>query len=84
MSTQVPALNGQQKAEDQHLEGKLANLSLSSKTIHTDDFLNVGQDVAPPMHVSTTFRYSSNPDDLIPHADVDVRLPFQEWEAQVS
>ncbi|KAI1326193.1 pyridoxal phosphate-dependent transferase [Xylariaceae sp. FL0255] len=42
------------------------NWSLSAKTIHVDDVLNTHSAVAPPMHVSTTFRYSQNPDDLIP------------------
>ncbi|KAI0136424.1 Cys/Met metabolism PLP-dependent enzyme-domain-containing protein [Xylariales sp. AK1849] len=43
---------------------RLQHLSLSTQTIHADDFLNSHQDVAPPMHVSTTFRYSRNPDEL--------------------
>jgi len=43
--------------------------------IHADDHLAATIDVAPPMHVSTTFRYSRNPDDLIPVADEDVRMP---------
>lgn len=32
--------------------------------IHGDDWLNKGADVAPAMHVSTTFRYSHDPDEL--------------------
>lgn len=43
---------------------RLQHLSLSAQTIHADDYLNSHQAVAPPMHVSTTFRYSSNPDEL--------------------
>ncbi|KAK4211734.1 cystathionine beta-lyase [Rhypophila decipiens] len=39
-------------------------LSLSSRSVHADDYINNHQAVAPPMHVSTTFRYSRNPDDL--------------------
>ncbi|WEW59011.1 hypothetical protein PRK78_004479 [Emydomyces testavorans] len=37
--------------------------------IHADDPLNVVEDVAPPLHVSTTFRYSDNPEDLVPWAE---------------
>ncbi|KAJ5895638.1 hypothetical protein N7495_007329 [Penicillium taxi] len=44
-------------------------IGTSTRSIHADDVLNVVDDVAPPIHVSTTFRYSNNPDDLIPYAD---------------
>ncbi|KAF4266155.1 hypothetical protein CNMCM8812_001445 [Aspergillus fumigatus] len=37
-------------------------------TVH--DELNVVTDVAPPLHVSTTFRYSDNPDELVPLTDL--------------
>ena len=47
----------------------------STRTLHADGFLNESTDVAPPLHVSTTFRYASNPTDLIPYADQDVRCP---------
>lgn len=40
--------------------------------IHADDPLNVVTDVAPPLHVSTTFRYSDNPNDLVAWADSSV------------
>ncbi|KAI1382334.1 PLP-dependent transferase [Hypoxylon crocopeplum] len=46
------------------MAAKLRHLSLSAQTIHADDFLNSHQSVAPPMHVSTTFRYNRNPDEL--------------------
>ncbi|QSZ30980.1 hypothetical protein DSL72_000541 [Monilinia vaccinii-corymbosi] len=50
-------------------------LSLSSQTVHADDFLNRGQDVAPALHVSTTFRYSNNPDHLVPLSELDLHAP---------
>jgi hypothetical protein len=50
------------------------NLSLSSKTIHADDYLNIGQDVAPPLHVSTTFRYNRDPDKLKVWSELEVIL----------
>ncbi|KAI1757187.1 pyridoxal phosphate-dependent transferase [Xylaria castorea] len=43
---------------------RLQHLSLAAQTVHADDFLNSHSAVAPPMHVSTTFRYSRNPDEL--------------------
>ncbi|KAI2636017.1 pyridoxal phosphate-dependent transferase [Xylaria nigripes] len=46
------------------LASRLRHLSLSAQTVHADDFLNTHPSVAPPMHVSTTFRYSRNPEDL--------------------
>lgn len=48
--------------------------SPSTLAIHADDRLNKYTDVAPALHVSTTFRYSSNPETLIPIADEDTDL----------
>lgn len=45
--------------------------------IHADDPLNVVTDVAPPLHVSTTFRYSDDPNDLHAWADYSVRICLQ-------
>jgi hypothetical protein len=77
MATNASGLNGHENHEAAHLDKEVAKLSLSSKTIHADDFLNNGQDVAPPLHVSTTFRYSNNPDALIPAAEQDVCFPVK-------
>ena len=63
-----------QNGGDHSADHGLSKLSLSSQTIHADDFLNQSQDVAPPLHVSTTFRYSRNPDVLIPVTEHDVSL----------
>lgn len=69
----VNGSNGtQDQKDDASLQG-MSGLSLSSQAIHADDFLNVNQDVAPALHVSTTFRYSGNPDKLVPHSKLDVR-----------
>lgn len=46
----------------------------TTQAIHADDSLNNVEDVAPPMHVSTTFRYTNDPDRLIPAADAEVCL----------
>jgi hypothetical protein len=55
------------------LASRLQHLSLSAQTVHADDFLNSHKAVAPPMHVSTTFRYSRNPEDLEPGNNICVR-----------
>ncbi|OWO98341.1 hypothetical protein B2J93_2303 [Marssonina coronariae] len=67
--------NGAENAQDSSLDHGLTNLSLSSKTIHADDYLNEGPDVAPPMHVSTTFRYSRDSRSLKAWVERTVSLP---------
>lgn len=54
---------------------RLEDLSSATKAIHADDYLNKDgvADVAPAMHVSTTFRYPDSPEDLVPYEDLDVR-----------
>lgn len=42
---------------------------LSTNAIHAADHLKRVPDVIPPINVSTTFRYSSNPDELVKAAD---------------
>lgn len=44
----------------------LESLSPSTRAVHADDPLNVVPDVAPPVHVSTTFRYPDDPAQLKP------------------
>ncbi|KAF7856865.1 hypothetical protein EAF04_009626 [Stromatinia cepivora] len=75
MASSLPGLNGQQDLKDHTSDHGLSSLSLSSQAIHADDFLNKGQDVAPPLHVSTIFRYSNNPDDLVALSDLDPHAP---------
>jgi len=50
----------------------MTSYALATIAIHADDHLAATIDVAPPMHVSTTFRYSRNPDELVPVADEEV------------
>jgi hypothetical protein len=47
-------------------------LSLASRSVHADDYTNTHPAVAPPMHVSTTFRYADNPEELVPWSDFTV------------
>ncbi|KAJ5109466.1 trans-sulfuration enzyme [Penicillium angulare] len=49
------------------MSGSVGN---STQSLHADDVLNVVSDVAPPMHLSTTFRYSKDPAALVPFADL--------------
>ncbi|KAI3316770.1 PLP-dependent transferase [Xylariaceae sp. AK1471] len=58
------------------LASRLQHLSLSAQTVHADDFLNSHQAVAPPMHVSTTYRYSRNPEDLKPGTNISTYNPY--------
>lgn len=47
-------------------------LSLSSRAVHADDHISVHRAVAPAMHVSTTFRYSDDPEQLLGWDNIDV------------
>ncbi|KAI1811644.1 PLP-dependent transferase [Poronia punctata] len=58
------------------LASRLQHLSISAQTVHADDFLNSHPAVAPPMHVSTTFRYSRNPEDLVPGTNISAANPY--------
>lgn len=80
MATSLPGLNGHQNGEDHAPDRGLTNLSLSSKTVHADDFLNNNaQDVAPALHVSTTYRYNRDPDKLQTLASMGVCPLIQGW-----
>ncbi|KAF7190520.1 putative trans-sulfuration enzyme [Pseudocercospora fuligena] len=59
------------KPADQDSSSYLKDLSLATLAIHADDQINQNVDVAPPLHVSTTFRYPSDPDKLIRERDID-------------
>lgn len=72
MATSQPGLNGHENDVDHNPDHGLSELSLSSKTIHADDYLNIGQDVAPPLHVSTTFRYNRDPNALKVWSELEV------------
>jgi hypothetical protein len=46
----------------------------ATSALHADDPLNIIDDVAPPLHVSTTYRYPQNPDDLFSVTERGVRV----------
>ena len=49
-----------------------SHYSASTLAVHGDDPLNDSTDVAPDMHVSTTYRYSEDPEKLVPFSMDDV------------
>lgn len=46
----------------------------STLAVHADSHLPGTSDVAPPIHLSTTFEYTSDPEELIPARDQNVFL----------
>lgn len=53
------------------MSGSHENVGASTLSLHADNTVNVVNDVAPPLHVATTFRYADNPDELVPVADAE-------------
>jgi cystathionine gamma-synthase len=62
----------------EHLASSFPNhtLSLSSRAVHADDYINVHRAVAPALHVSTTYRYNSDPDSLVHWENHDPLAPY--------
>lgn len=60
----------------------LASLAISESAapatlaLHADDVLNNVTDVAPPIHLSTTYRYAENPDELLTVSQRNVCTSF--------
>lgn len=50
----------------------MSSYGASTRSLHADDALNIVTDVAPPLHLSTTFRYSNDPSKLVAAADATV------------
>jgi hypothetical protein len=76
----IPSPNGH-ILRDQQIEHLSAvsldnGLSLSTLAVHADDTLNGLHvtDVAPALHVSTTFRYTNDLSKLNPISDEDVLI----------
>ncbi|KAK3075941.1 hypothetical protein LTR53_000245 [Teratosphaeriaceae sp. CCFEE 6253] len=56
--------------------------SLATRGVHADDEMHDSTDVAPALHVSSTFRYPSDPDQLKPVDDLDI--PSREPGARIA
>lgn len=48
----------------------------ATAALHADDPLNIVDDVAPPMHVSTTYRYPQDPESLFSVTERGVRTTW--------
>ncbi|KAK6522600.1 hypothetical protein TWF281_002038 [Arthrobotrys megalospora] len=59
--------------------GNPAKYTADTNLVHADEFLNDVIDVAPPIHVSTTFRYPRDPSKLVAAKD----LPLEDAEDHV-
>ena len=46
--------------------GSIRPYSAATNAVHADDALRSSIDIAPPIHVATTFDYDSDPDSLVP------------------
>lgn len=57
---------GQRILKEELLHLSLRNVEPATLALHADDPFNSVEDVAPPIHVSTTFRYPRDPDALRP------------------
>jgi hypothetical protein len=76
MADQASANGIRDDAEKRYSHLDPAMHSPSTLAIHADDHLNTRlSDVAPPLHVSTTYRYASDPAQLTPLTTDSVRPP---------
>ncbi|OLN95942.1 putative trans-sulfuration enzyme [Colletotrichum chlorophyti] len=50
----------------------LSKLSLATRAVHADDDISAHRAIAPAMHVSTTFKYNRDPDELRSGENIDV------------
>ncbi|KAJ4174029.1 hypothetical protein NW754_013019 [Fusarium falciforme] len=71
----VPAPDGTDDSRAR-LESSVAGLSLSSRAVHADDGIQAHRAVAPALHVSTTFRYSDDPEQLKSWDNIDPNAPL--------
>ena len=50
----------------------LKSFQSATQALHADKALAEEKDIAPPIHVSTTFRYPRDPDELKPFYDREI------------
>lgn len=70
--------------DSQNTMAPSTNSHPSTRALHADDSLHMVTDVAPPIHLSTTFRYPRNPDDLVPSVDPVVCISMVAFVIQIS
>lgn len=66
----VPTTNGA-GGDSGHVEAEVISLTLrdarpATLALHADEALRLVDDIASPIHVSTTYKYPNNPDQLRP------------------
>lgn len=57
----------------------IAEMGLASRMVHADDHIAAHRAVAPAMHVSTTFRYNEDPEQLQTGVVVNVDVSAPRW-----
>ncbi|KAJ4127398.1 hypothetical protein NW765_017350 [Fusarium oxysporum] len=51
-----------------------SSMGMATRAIHADDFLSPHHAIAPPIHATVCYRYSRNPDNLVPKVTDDFLL----------
>lgn len=66
----VPTLNGtggdSERVEAETISLPLRDARPATLALHADEALRLVDDIAPPIHVSTTYKYPDDPDKLRP------------------
>ncbi|EXJ59295.1 cystathionine beta-lyase [Cladophialophora yegresii CBS 114405] len=65
-------------------EGSLDDFSLSTLALHSDDYCDSFQDEAPPLRLSTSFKYSRNSAELVPIPDRSTNDPDDYYYSRIS
>jgi cystathionine gamma-synthase len=55
------------------LNKALPGMHPATRAIHADDFVSSHRAIAPGMHTAVNFRYSRDPEELVPEENKDVR-----------
>ncbi|KAH7195092.1 hypothetical protein BKA60DRAFT_601503 [Fusarium oxysporum] len=53
-----------------------SSMGMATRAIHADDFLSPHHAIAPAIHATVCYRYSRNPDNLVPKVTDDLNAPF--------
>ena len=54
------------------LNKALPNMHMTTRAVHADDFISTHRAIAPGMHTAVNFRYSRDPEELVPEENKDV------------
>ena len=71
----VPIINGDGDSEQVKAESlslALRDARPATLAVHADEVLRLVDDIAPPIHVSTTYKYPDDPEKLIPFYGRDI------------